>query len=245
MTGAEPGIGRDLPTPDRVLAIGAHPDDVEFGCGGTLAKWSAAGAHVELVVLTDGSKGTWDPDADLVALVEQRRGELREAASALGIREIHALDFVDGELESGPRERGAVCEIIREVRPDLVLAHDPWKRYRLHPDHFHAGRATVDAIVAARDPHFFPALGPPHRPSNLLLFEPDETDHLESLDEKDIQKKVAALLSHRSQWQSTMGLDPSRPDTEAFAEKIRREAEQAGEPAALDQAEQFKLMTDL
>jgi len=177
--------------------------------------------------------------------VEQRRGELRAAASELGIREIHALDFVDGELESGPRERGAVCEIIREVRPDLVLAHDPWKRYRLHPDHFHAGRATVDAIVAARDPHFFPALGHPHRPSNLLLFEPDEIDHLESLEEKDIDKKVAALLSHTSQWESTMGIDPTSSDPAEFATRIRHEAKEVGEPAGAELAEQFKLMTAL
>src|SRR5438128_2294975 len=63
-------LSPELPTPARALAIGAHPDDVEFGCGATLAKWAQAGAEVRLLVLTDGSKGTWDPDADLGALVE-------------------------------------------------------------------------------------------------------------------------------------------------------------------------------
>jgi len=240
-----PDIGRDLPTPTRVLAIGAHPDDVEFGCGGTLAKWSARGAHIELAVLTDGSKGTWDPEADLIALVEARRTELRAAASELGITEIHSLDFVDGELESGPTERGAVCEVIRLVRPDVVLAHDPWKRYRLHPDHFHAGRLSVDAIVAARDPHFFPALGPPHRPDRLLLFEPDVIDHVESLEEKDVEAKIAALLSHRSQWESTMGIDPADSDPGEFAARIRGEAGAAGAIADLPGAEQFKLISEL
>ena len=74
----------NLTTPKIVLAIGAHPDDVEFGCGGTLAKWSAEGAVVHHLVCTDGSKGTWNPDADTAALVQSRQVEQRNAASALG-----------------------------------------------------------------------------------------------------------------------------------------------------------------
>ena len=74
----------DLPVPRRALALAAHPDDVEFGCGGTLAKWAAAGCAIHHVICTDGSKGSWDPAADLGQLVQTRQEEQREAARILG-----------------------------------------------------------------------------------------------------------------------------------------------------------------
>ena len=169
-----------------MLAIGAHPDDIEFGCGATLAKWAATGADVHLLILTDGSKGTLGRADDLDALVVRRQQEARDAAHALGAdRRRTSSDLVDGELESGrTRARRRCARSIRTVRPTLVLGHDPWKRYRLHPDHRHAGWLTVDGIVAARDPHFFPGLGGPHhRPDTLLLFEADEPDHVEPVDD--------------------------------------------------------------
>jgi LmbE family N-acetylglucosaminyl deacetylase len=241
-------VGRDLPTPTTALAIGAHPDDVEFGCGGTVAKWSAAGCVVDLCVLTDGSKGTWDPGADLAALVADRRIEQRASADELGIRDIHFLDFVDGELQSGRAEQAAVCEVIRRVRPDVVLGHDPWKRYRLHPDHFHAGRLTVDAIIAARDPHFFPERGAPHRPADLLLFEADVVDHVEDI-AGTTDRKIASLFAHRSQWLSTLGIDTAAPDADAqrqaFEQRIRDEAAHAGAPAGVALGEAFKHIDEL
>ena len=91
-----------------------------------------------------------------------------------------SLGQVDGELVNGVDERREVARIIRTVRPTVVLGHDPWRRYRLHPDHRAAGFLTVDALVAARDPHFFPELGlAPHRPDVLLLFEADLPNHVE------------------------------------------------------------------
>src|SRR5581483_1244280 len=170
----EPAPTVDLEVPRCALAIGAHPDDVEFGCAGTLAKWAAAGADVQLLVLTDGSKGTWDPHADLGELVRRRRHEQEAAADVLGASRVHFAGFVDGDLGTGERERSLVCEVIRRVRPDVLVGHDPWKRYRLHPDHRRAGELVVEGLVAARDPHFFPGQGlAPHRPDRLLLFEPD------------------------------------------------------------------------
>jgi len=74
----------DLPVPRRALAVAAHPDDAEFGCGGTLAKWAAAGCSIHHVICTDGSKGTWDADADLTELVATRQEEQRQAARILG-----------------------------------------------------------------------------------------------------------------------------------------------------------------
>ena len=81
------GVSHDLAVPTRALAIGAHPDDIEFGCGATLAKWSAAGCEVFHLVLTDGAKGTWDRNADRDALIATRQAEAREAAAALGSKD--------------------------------------------------------------------------------------------------------------------------------------------------------------
>jgi LmbE family N-acetylglucosaminyl deacetylase len=231
-----------LAVPGRVLAIGAHPDDVEFGCGATLAKWARAGAHVELAVLTDGSKGTWNPDDDLATLVARRRDEQRAALRRLGGVDVHFFAAVDGELEAGARTREQVCALLRAVRPDVVLGHDPWKQYRLHPDHRHAGELVIDGIVAARDPHFFPGAGPPHRPAHLLLFEAQVVDHAEPVDDAAITAKIDALLCHRSQWRSTMGIDESGAEADAqraaFGRRVRDEIDAAaGEP--------FKLLSDL
>jgi LmbE family N-acetylglucosaminyl deacetylase len=242
---------RDRPVPSTALAIGAHPDDIEFGCGGTLAKWAAGGASVHLLVLTDGSKGTWDERDDLAALVARRQDESRAAAARLGAAAVHFLGLVDGELDSGARERAHVCELLRELRPDVVLGHDPWKRYRLHPDHRHAGWLTVDGVVAARDPHFFPGLGGAHhRPDALLLFEADEPDHVEALDGALVATKVDALLAHRSQWRSTMAIDAAAESDgiAAFRDRIEDEARAAASLASGDDAtyaEAFRHITEL
>jgi LmbE family N-acetylglucosaminyl deacetylase len=230
---------RDLLVPDRVLAIGAHPDDVEFGCGATLAKWAAAGSRVHLLVLTDGSKGSWEPGADLADLVATREHEQRDAARVLGAVDVTFLGAPDGELDERIAYRAAVCEVLRRTRPDVVAAHDPWKRYRIHPDHRHAGFLAVDGVVAARDPHFFPEQAlPPHRPSHLLLFEADTPDHAEAVTDH-LERKIDALLRHVSQWRSTMAIEADGPSAqkqrEVFADRIRSDA--AAASAALDVGE--------
>lgn len=194
--------------PARALAIGAHADDIELQCGATLAKWAAAGCVVSHLVCTDGSKGSWDPGADTAALVATRQAEQRAAAAALGATgECVFLDAVDGELEVTFDRRRELARWIRVLRPDVVLGHDPWKHYRLHPDHRAAGFLTVDAVVAARDPHFFADLGVPHhRPRELWLFEAEAPDHVEDV-AGFVDAKVDALLAHRSQWRSTFGID--------------------------------------
>jgi LmbE family N-acetylglucosaminyl deacetylase len=244
-------IGVDLDVPERALAIGAHPDDIEFGCGATLAKWADAGTVVHHLVCTDGSKGTWDPDADLAELVALRQDEQRAAAKALGATgEVVFLGWPDGELASGVRQRWQVAYHIRRLRPDVVLGHDPWKRYRLHPDHRHAGFLAVDGIVAARDPHFFPEQAiAHHRPEALLLFEADEPDHVEAVTEAHLARKLAALEAHRSQLRSTMGVDEASPDRqaqlEAFHDRVRARLAEHGGLAGVPYGEAFKALTDL
>jgi LmbE family N-acetylglucosaminyl deacetylase len=235
----------DLAVPQRALAIGAHPDDIEFGCGATLAKWAAAGCAVTLLVLTDGSKGTWDEAADPAELAATRGLEQKHAAQALGARDVQFLGRVDGELVSGRAEQAEVCAVIRAVRPDVVLGHDPWKRYRIHPDHRHAGWITLDAIVAARDPHFFPEQAhAPHRPTRALLFEAEEIDHFENVDGW-LDAKVASLLAHRSQYLSTMSIADDGDGTDAFVAEVRTDAAHDAGDSGLAFAEAFKLLEDL
>jgi LmbE family N-acetylglucosaminyl deacetylase len=240
----------DLPTPSVALAIGAHPDDVEFGCGGTLAKWAAAGCRIHHVVCTDGSKGSWDVEQDRARLVTLRQEEQREASRRLGgTGEVAFLGWPDGELHSGLQQRWEIAYWIRRVRPDVVLGHDPWKRYRLHPDHRHAGFLATDGIVAARDPHFFPEIGePPHRPSTLLLWEADEPDHVENI-ERFEPRKLDALLAHQSQFRSTMHINApaaSQPDElTAFSARLQRRHAEAGASSGLAAAEAFKAIRDL
>jgi LmbE family N-acetylglucosaminyl deacetylase len=238
----------NLEVPGRALAVAAHPDDVEFGCGGTLAKWAAAGCVINHLVCTDGSKGSWDPDEDTAALVVNRQAEQRAAAAALGSTgEVVFLGWPDGELEAGLRQRWEVAYWIRRLRPDVVLGHDPWRRYRLHPDHRNAGLLVCDGVVAARDPHFFPEQQlPHHRPSALLLWEADEPDHLEDVT-SSFDRKLAALYEHRSQLRSTMHIEPGDDGTgrAAFERRLRDRLATHGRQAGLAYAEAFKRIDDL
>ena len=224
--------------PGSALAIGAHPDDVEFGAGGTLARWAAAGCVVHHLVLTDGSKGSWDPAADQGQLVATRQDEQRAAAARLGATgEVRFLGRVDGELEAGAWERLEVARAIRELRPAAVLGHDPWRRYRLHPDHRAAGWLVCDGVVAAREPHVPVADLAAWRPELLLLWEADEPDVAVDVG-PFVDDKVAALLAHTSQHESTMGT------LEPFVERVAATLAAWGARAGVAHAEAFKRIED-
>ncbi len=233
----------NLEVPASALAIGAHPDDVEFGCGGTLAKWAAQGCVVHHLVCTDGSKGSWDPAQEIAGLVVERQAEQRAAAAALGATgECVFLRWVDGELESGLRQRWEVAYWIRRLGPEVVLGHDPWKRWRLHPDHRHAGFLAVEGVVAARDPHFFPEQQlAHHRPRAILLWEADEADHVEDVSDH-VDAKLAALLEHRSQYRSTHQIDEPGNEAQvaAFRARMHERLAEIGGPAGVTAGEAFK-----
>ena len=239
---------RSFSKPDSALVIAAHPDDAEFQCGATLAKWAASGTTVHYLICTDGSKGTWDPDTDQKALVVTRQEEQIAAARSLGSTgSVLFLEQIDGELQSDLATRSQVAKAIRQLRPDAILGHDPWRRYRLHPDHRHAGLLAIEGIVAARDPLFFPehALDP-HRPAVVLLFEAEEPDHAEEVTGW-ASAKSAALLEHRTQFITTHGIeDPNDSEqVRAFESRVEQELSDAGQPYGLASAELFKVILDL
>lgn len=230
--------------PERAMSIGAHPDDAEFGAGGTLARWASAGTHVTILVVSDGSKGTWDPSLEPEALVAARMAEQRTAADLLGAADVVMLGHVDGEVENSEALRRELAFWIRRVRPDVLFTHDPWKRYMLHPDHRATGMAAIDATVAARDHLFFPdqLAGEldKHRPAWLLLWSADEVDHWEDI-ESTFDTKIAALLAHSSQGMTTMGDAQDDAQRRAdFVERLRTWSAQLGEPAGLAIGEAFK-----
>lgn len=235
--------GGGLPVPASALTVGAHPDDAEFGAGGTLARWAAAGCAVTMLILTDGSKGTWDESLATPDLIRWRREEQQRAAEELGAAGVVHLDHVDGELQNTIELRAEICHWIRTLRPQVVLGHDPWRRYMLHPDHRAAGMGLIDGVVAARDHLFFPDQGlEKHRPEAILLWQADEADHWEDIT-GTFDQKIRALLCHSTQAGTTMG-DAHGSDgaRQEFVRRMRDLAAGMGAGAGLAAAEAFKLI---
>ena len=158
----------NLPVPARALAVGAHPDDVEFGCGARSPSGPPTAARSSTSCAPTGPRAPGIPTPTRPSSSSHGATSSGPPPSPSGARARSIfLGWPDGELESGLRQRFQVASAIRRIRPEVVLGHDPWKRYRLHPDHRNAGFLVTDGIVAARDPLFFPELGdPPHRPSD-------------------------------------------------------------------------------
>jgi len=231
--------------PVRALAVGAHPDDIEFGAGATLARWADAGCHVVMAVVTDGSKGAWDPATDPERLARRRREEQRRAAVVIGAATVVHLDHVDGELEYSMALRAEMALLVRRHRPDVVLTHDPWQRYQMHPDHRVTGMAVNDGVVAARDPLFFPEQRlAAHRPGALLLWSADEPDHLEPVTAAFMERKAAALLCHTSQAETTMeGADGDAAAEARFRARLLARAEADGERLGGPAGEAFRRLT--
>ncbi|HEX2622223.1 MAG TPA: PIG-L deacetylase family protein [Phototrophicaceae bacterium] len=141
----------------RVMGIFAHPDDPEFFAGATFAKWAASGAHLTFVLATSGDKGSADPEMTSERLVEIREQEERNAAAALGVKEVIFLRYPDGELEPSLALRRDLTRVIRMKKPDIVVTCDPtvfWSgSFSInHPDHRAIGEAVLAAVYpTARD----------------------------------------------------------------------------------------------
>lgn len=216
-----------------VLVIGAHPDDPEFGCAATIAKWAAQGRQIDYVLLTSGDKGSHDPSRRPGQVAAQREAEQRAAAIELGVRSVQFLHYPDGTLENTLELRHRLCGIIREIKPDILLAIDPWRRYQLHPDHRAAGQVALDAVWAAREWYIFPEQlldDEPWRVREVYLFWTDDADYWEDVT-SSIDRRIQALRHHDSQVNGRI---------EAIEERIRKGAREVGSAHGFEYAEGFK-----
>ncbi|MBA3587794.1 MAG: PIG-L family deacetylase [Chloroflexi bacterium] len=231
-----------LPTPERVLVVAAHPDDIEFGAAGTVARWVTEGATVHYLLVTRGDKGSDDPATDVVALAELREREQRAAAAEIGVEGVEFLDEPDGLVEASLRLRERITHAIRSFRPEIVMTHDPTvlfvnNEWVNHPDHRAVGQVTVDAVFpTARDPlnfreHLEAGLEA-WKVAELFLWSTNEANQLVDIG-GTIERKVEALGHHASQFRSF----------EEIARWVRRRSEELGERAGYRAAEGFRRVT--
>ena len=218
-------------TRPRVMAIFAHPDDAEFICSGTVARFSRSGYHVQYVLATSGDKGSDDRSATPEQLAATREAEQLAAAKILGVEEVTFLRHHDGEVEVSIPFRRELALAIRRGRPDVVLTFDPWQRYQIHPDHRAVGQTTLDAIAAARDHMYYPEQLTEglteHRVHNVLFFATDEPNYYVDITDT-MDTKIAAILAHTSQIR-----------TEGLEERIRSRASVIGQTIGVAYAEAF------
>jgi LmbE family N-acetylglucosaminyl deacetylase len=225
--------------PTRALVISAHPDDLDFGCSGTVALWRQAGCDVAYLICTDGSKGSDDPSLAPEEIARIRQEEQIAAARVVGVERVDFLGFSDGELENTLALRKGLVEAIRRFRPQVVLCQDPANRsfenvYVSHRDHREAGEAAFDAVYpASGSPLFFPELGTeglaPHRVDAFLFFGTHAPNHWVDITPV-MDLKLRAIFSHTSQ----VG---HRPELEEFIRLIFHEA---GKAAGYEYAEPFR-----
>jgi len=186
-----------------VLVIMPHPDDAEFGCAGTVARWVKEGRRVVYVVLTNGDKGTSDRLLTPQQLASIREEEQREAAQVLGVREVVFLGYPDQGLEDTFELRRDIVIQIRLFRPDVVVTLDPYRRYVWHRDHRIAGQVVLDAVFPyARDHLSYPDLldagMEPHKVKEMYFTASENINcRIDITDTFDL--KMKALACHRSQ----------------------------------------------
>lgn len=197
------------PIPKRVLIVYAHPDDAEFFAGGTIAKWASEGAHITLLLITSGDKGSGDWAMTSEQLIGVREAEARAAAEVLGVQDTIFLRWRDGEIQANLTLRREIVRMIRLKKPDTLLSSDPLNRWRgdsrlNHPDHWIVANEVMSAVYpAARDHLNFPELMrdeglEPHITPYLYLALP--TDANLRVDTTAFQEqKLKALQAHQSQ----------------------------------------------
>jgi LmbE family N-acetylglucosaminyl deacetylase len=225
--------------PESALVISAHPDDLDFGCCGTVALWRGAGVRVVYLICTNGDKGTEDQtlSAETLAIIRQR--EQTEAARVVGVEVLVFLGFEDGELENTPILRKRLVETIRRIRPQVVLCQDPAHRtfenvFVSHRDHRAAAEASFDALYpASNNRRFFPELLAkglePHRVQEVFFFGTHAPNHWVDITAV-IDLKLKSLSCHKSQI-------ATRADFESV---IREHFREMGKRAGYDYAEGFR-----
>ncbi len=218
--------------PKKILVVGAHPDDTEFSSGGSILRWTQQGCEVHYLVCTNGDKGTKDLEMTGEGLTPIRQEEQREAARRLSVASVRFLGEADGEFPVTLANREKITRVIRELRPDVLMVHDPWRRYQLHPDHRNVGICTLDAMVAARDHLYFPHLYHeglmPHTVPEILLYGTDDANVWVDTS-STIEGKLDALRAHETQVARMTDLK----------ERIYEWARRVGQAHGLELAEEF------
>jgi LmbE family N-acetylglucosaminyl deacetylase len=231
-----------LPTPRRVLVVAAHPDDIEFGAAGTIARWVSEGASVRYLVVTRGDKGSDDPRADVAALIELREREQRAAADEIGVEGVDFLDEPDGQVQTSLGLRERITRAVRAFQPEAVMSHDPTvlfvnNEWVNHPDHRAVGQVTVDAVFpTARDPlnfreHLDAGLEA-WKVAELFLWSTNEANQLVDVADT-LERKIEALRHHASQFRRF----------DEIARWVRRRSEELGERTGYRAAEGFRRVT--
>ncbi len=226
----------------RVLVVLAHPDDPEFSCGGTIARWTSTGSVVTYCLLTRGERGTDRRDIDPEELGRRRVDEQMAAAKVLGVEDVRFLNYPDGYLVPDLALRKGIVRVIRQARPHIVITSDPTNyfptdTYINHTDHRAAGEATLAAIFpAAGSALFFPELLEeeklqPHKVEQVYITNATTADTRIDVTEY-FERKVQALMKHASQIRDVERLhkrlqgrmlDPeSSPDAPRYIEQFRR-----------------------
>jgi|TARA_B100001750_G_scaffold244931_1_gene263357 LmbE family N-acetylglucosaminyl deacetylase len=218
----------------RLLVVSAHPDDMEFGCGGTVAKWIEEGWEGSLLICTDGRAGTSDPDVKGADLAKTRETEAMNAAKVLGILDVNFLEYPDGQLEDTPELRENIIRHIRRFKPSVVFTFDPYRKTHNHRDHRNVGQATFDAMYPyARDYHHFPHLIDeglmPHIVEEAYSWTDDADTWIDIT--KSIDKKIGALREHVSQIK----------DPDSLLERIKERHAELGKDQGFQYAEGFRV----
>jgi len=186
-----------------LMVIAPHPDDPEFGIGGTVAQWIREGKNVVYIICTNGNKGSNDPEMTPERLTQIRKGEQIAAANLLGVSEVVFLDHVDQSIEDTPEFRKELVRIIRTYKPDIVAAPDPHSKYVSHRDHLITGQVVLDAVYPyARDRLSYPDLlkdnYQPHKVKELLFWGAEQPNYFSDIT-STFDKKISALKCHQSQ----------------------------------------------
>jgi LmbE family N-acetylglucosaminyl deacetylase len=190
----------------RALCIVAHPDDIEFYCGGTVLKMTSRGVLVDFVLATSGDKGARDASKSRAKVARIREREQEAAAYVMGVKRVAFLRHPDAELVENLELREEFVREIRESKPDVLLTFDPNVGYRYHPDHRAVGRVAIDAAwPSARDPLTYPKAGPPHETKEVWCFG-GQSPTLEVDVSEVLEAKIEARLAHASQTGSPAGL---------------------------------------
>jgi len=232
-------VRTDPPAGVAIMAIAAHPDDIESWCAGTLALAIDAGSTVRLLLVTSGDKGSSDPLDTPSDVAERREREALEAAGRLGIADVAFLRYPDGDVEDTRRLRSELAAHIRRWRPAVVFTHDPeypYPPYLTHRDHRIVGRTALDAIYPlARDRLSFPEHAQegltPHAVGEVWLFSSQQSTTFVDIS-AGLERKIAAGLAHESQIS----------DPEAMRHGWRDRAARLGAEAGLSLAEAFVVL---